>query len=354
LEYTKIGPLMICNKKLKAFSFYFLFLFVLFLSKLIQAESNKDYFRIEEKKMSDTWEHLPEPPKSFKNSSVTSLEFKINLNDTFFNYQRNNLELNLIRDIEPKNLSLIAKKENFGIGFMLSNSNAFYLFTSRQIADEQSFNCYEFNSITLGSCANADFQVSSQNIKYDKLGANIISIEGNTKTFGIGVKKYIDSFWLDSVNIELNKTSYDYDWLSPIEDISSPFLLNMNFNGILLGDAIDSVLKRLPQRDSWSSNQLNFAIKQKFMFFNNFSLISEYDFVILDFKNYVEYQDTPEYNFKYRLGIQFFKDNLSMLVFGDYYHNNLIGFEPITFNKRTEHYFDQPYGELGINIVIKF
>ena len=354
LGYTKIDPLIFRNKKLKSSSFYFLLLFILFLSQLIQAESNKYFLKIEEKKMSDTWDYLPEPPKSFKNSSVKSFEFKINLDDLFFNYQRNNLELNLIRDTEPKNLSLIAEKENFGIGFMLNNSNAFYLVTSKQVADEQSFNCYGFNSITLGSCASADFQLSSQNTKYSGLGSNIISIEGNTKTFGIGVKKYIDNFWFDSVNFEVNKTSYDYDWLSPIEDISSSFLLNMNFNGVLLGDAIDLVLNKLPQREEWSSNQLNFAIKQKFIFFNNFSLISEYDFVILDFKSYKEYEDVPEYNFKYRFGIQFFKNNLSMLIFGDYYQNNLIGFEPITFNRRTEHFFEQAYGELGMNIAIKF
>ena len=38
--------------------------------------------------------------------------------------------------------------------------------------------------------------------------------------------------------------------------------------------------------------------------------------------------------------------------YGDAYLNNLIGFEPITFNQRTEHYFDEPYGELGIKFKI--
>ena len=93
---------------------------------------------------------------------------------------------------------------------------------------------------------------------------------------------------------------------------------------------------------------------QKFFSNYSFNLISEYDIVLIDFNNYIEYQDTPKYNLKYRFGVEFFKNNLTMLIFGDYYHNNLIGFEPITFNARTEHYFDQPYGELGVNIFIKF
>lgn len=331
-----------------------LILLILYSSIFIQAENNISYLKITEKKMSDTWDYLPDPPKSFKNSSVKSLEFKINLNDIFVNYQYDNLELKLIRDTEPKDLSLIAKKENFVIGLMLNDSNAIYLLTSKQVADQQSFNCYQFNSITIGSCSNADFQISSQNIKYDELGSNIISIDGDTKTLGIGIEKYIDSYWIDLVGLEVKKTSYDYDWLSPIEDISSSFILGMNFNGVFLGDAIDSVLNKLPQRNTWSSIQLNFGIKQKFIFYYNFSLISEYNFVILDFQNYIEHQDKPEYNFKYRLGVEFFKNNFNILIFGDYYHNNLIGFEPISFNKRTEHYFDKGYGELGLSIAFTF
>ena len=304
--------------------------------------------------MSYSWDFLPEPPKSFKNSTVKSLEFKLKFNDMFFKYQHNNLELNLTRDTEPKNLSLIAEKENLELGFILDNANAIYLIASKQVADTQSFNCYQFSSIILGSCANADFQISSQNVKYDELGSNIIRIDGDTETLGIGIKKYIDSFWIDSMSLEMSETSYNYNWLSPIEDISSPFILGMNFNGILLGDAIDSVLNRLPQRETWSSNQLNFGIKQKFIPYYNFSLISEYDFVILDLNNYMEYRDTPEYNFKYRFGVELFTNNITLLIFGDYYHNNLIGFEPITFNKRTEHYFNMPYGELGLNITLTF
>ena len=61
-----------------------------------------------------------------------------------------------------------------------------------------------------------------------------------------------------------------------------------------------------------------------------------------------------EYNFRLRAGIDFNAQNLSLLFYGDAYLNNLIGFEPITFNQRTEHYFDKPYGELGLKFQFKF
>ena len=48
--------------------------------------------------------------------------------------------------------------------------------------------------------------------------------------------------------------------------IKSPFLLNLTFDGVLLGDALDDALTRLPQREKWQSSQLNLKLKQKFIF----------------------------------------------------------------------------------------
>lgn len=63
---------------------------------------------------------------------------------------------------------------------------------------------------------------------------------------------------------------------------------------------------------------------------------------------------TQDINLRIRGGIEFYFKNLSILFYGDAYLNNLIGFEPITFNQRTEHYFDKPYGELGLKFQFKF
>ena len=103
-----------------------------------------------------------------------------------------------------------------------------------------------------------------------------------------------------------------------------------------------------------TSIQLNLGIKQKFISIYNFNFIAQYDLVLLQFSDYREYKNTPEYNFRLRAGIDFNAQNLSLLFYGDAYLNNLIGFEPITFNQRTEHYFDKPYGELGLKFQFKF
>ena len=216
------------------------------------------------------------------------------------------------------------------------------------------FNCYEFSTFILGSCDSANLQISSANPKYDSLGNNIVSINASTKSYGVGYKKHFNNFWVESAAVEFVKTSYEYNWLSPLEDIKSPFLLNLTIEGVTLGDALNNTLQRFPQREGWSSSQLNLGLKQKFISIYNFNLITEYDLVLLQFSDYREYKSTPEYNFRLRAGIEFYAQNLSLLFYGDAYLNNLIGFEPITFNQRTEHYFDKPYGELGLKFQFKF
>lgn len=316
--------------------------------------TNELYLNFEQKFMDANWNFLPEVPPSFKENNSESIEAGFSYKKLQGKLFINEIDLILQRTSEPKNVSLNAKKEGASFGFNIDKKNLVSIRYSNQVADPQTFTCYEFNGFILGGCDNSSFTISSSNSKYDNLGSNIISINGDTDTFSIGYTSYINNFWLHSFSFDIAQTKYNYNWLSPIEDIQSPFLLNLTFNGTILGEAITDTLSRLPQREEWESYQINLGFKQKFVSVYNFNLIGEYDFVILDFKNYFAYADTPKYNFKIRAGLEIDLKNVRVTLFGDLYKNNLIGFEPITFNQRTEHYFKKEYGELGASIDFRF
>jgi hypothetical protein len=316
--------------------------------------ANEAYISFDQKFMDADWSFLPEVPSSFNKNSSESIEAGFSYKKIHGSLFKNDIELLLDRATEPKNITLNAKKEGGSIGYSIDDSNLVYISYSNQAANQQVFSCYEFSGFILGGCENANFIITSSNPKYEDLGSNIISIDGDTNTFMFGYERYIDNFWLNSLSFEFVKTNYNYNWLSPIEDIKSPFLLNLTINGNVLGEAIEETLGRLPQRDQWQSQQINFGLKQKFISIYNFNIIGEYDLVVLDFKNYSEYKKTPKYNLKIRAGLEIYLNNISLTFYGDIYKNNLIGFEPITFNQRTEHYFDKTYGELGVILNINF
>ena len=303
--------------------------------------------------MNADWSFLPTVPLSFDNNNSESLELALSHGKTSVVFNTNNTLLSLTRPTEPKDVSLEAQKESLEVMYQFNDEYIFYIFGFNQKAKPQIFNCYEFSGIILGGCESASFSISSSNPKYNELGENIISLDGDTSSQGIGFKKNWNNFWIYSSSIEISNTNYEYDWLSPIEDIKSPFLLNLSINGTVLGDGIDLTLKRLPQRDKWSSTQINFELKQKFVSIYNFSLVSEYGMVLIQFDNYQKYQEVPKFNLKLRLGIEFVTDKFDFLLYGDMYKNNLIGYEPITFNQRTEHYFDKAYGEIGASLKFK-
>jgi hypothetical protein len=326
---------------------------LLFLIFSISLTADEIYLKFDQKLMDADWSFLPEVPEAFEENTYTSKEIGFTFKNIKASYKSSEIDLQLQRSTEPKDVALYADKEDIKIGYLYNEKHYLYLLSSEQLADPQAFNCYEFGTFILGSCDQADLQISSSNPKYDVLGDNIISIAGNVESYGVGYQRYFNNFWISSSKIEIINTNYSYNWLSPLEDIKSPFLLNLSVNGVILGDALTTALERLPQRTDWESLQLNIGIKQKFISIYNFNLITEYDLVLLEFSDYREYKNTPKYNFRLRAGVEFYVENLSLLFYGDAYLNNLIGFEPITFNQRTEHYFDKPYGELGLKFKLK-
>ena len=330
--------------------FKYSFLFLLSLS----VNANDNFISFDQKFMDADWNFLPDVPPAFNENNSKKIELGIKFKNIKTTLYTNKIDLTLQRLSEPKNISLFTNKNGFDLGYVLKNEDYLYLLASKQSADSQLFNCYEFSTFILGSCDTANLQVSSVNPKYESLGDNIVSINASTKSHGIGYEKYFNNFWVESTAIEFIKTSYKYNWLSPLEDIRSPFLLNLIIEGVTLGDALNNTLERFPQRNEWESLQLKLRIKQKFVLIDSFNFIAEYDLVLLEFSDYREYKDTPEFNFRLRAGIEFYSGSINLLLYGDAYVNNLIGFEPITFNQRTEHYFDKPYGELGFKFLLKF
>lgn len=327
------------------------YLLVFFISSSILGSNS--FIAYEQKFMNSDWQLIPDLPQAFNSSESKLSEVSLSFKGMQVEGLLASTDLSLTRFTEPKDVSLLANKKSYKAGYYF-RSNYLYLISSYQKADQQSFKCYTFNTITIGSCKDSDLQISSDNPLYSSLGNKIIQISGQSKTNGIGIQRYINDFWISSFSIEALSTEYNYTWLSSLEDITSPFLLNLTISGTRLGDALDSGFRRLPQRTEWSSHQLNIGINQKFYSIYNFNLIAEYDLVFIEFSDYQQYKDTPNINLKFRAGIEFISEDLSMLFYGDAYVNNLIGFEPITFNQRTEHYFDQPYGELGIRLKYTF
>ena len=350
-QKTKVSvTLMIMISRL--FKTVFSITVLCFMNQLSAATEYK--FATEYRAMDESWPLLPNVPDSFQSASDLNVDLEIDFGRFGFEIGQANLDLELIRSVEPIDVSLSGKKDTLSLFYKLSDYQKITLHGSRQGADQQRFECYDFIGITIGSCEASDIQISSSKVKYDNLDGDLVAIAAETKTVGLSFFQATDLKWLDSFSVGIFSTTHEYDWLTPVEDLRSPFILGLVINGKTLGDAITETFKKFPQRDMWRLNQLNFSGRKAISIYGPVEVFVDADFAYLHHSNYRAVESAPNYNVKIRAGLRYESRPLLVELYGNYYHHNFIGFEPITFNQRTEHRFDDPYGNVGARVQFRF
>ena len=297
---------------------------------------------------------MPDLPESFKKTTSNSFGISSNLKNFYLDIDYSEIDLNLERAVEPIDVSLRAEKLLSKISYQFKSDFKLYAAAYSQDADDQVFDCYYFNGLVVGSCPSAGINISSSNTKYDELGDNLIQITGKTESRMLGFHRKIKNNFIDMIDISFQQTKHKFNWLTPIEDISSSIILGIEIGNSTLGNEINNVLQSLPQRSMWKTNQLNLGIQRTLKIKKGFTIIPSLDIRILDYKDYKNINDIPNSNFRFSLSFNYIYKNIGISLFGDYYHNNLLGFEHITFTQRTEKYFEDPYGEIGLKLTLNF
>ena len=297
---------------------------------------------------------MPDLPESFKKTTSNSFGISSNLKNFYLDIDYNEIDLNLERAVEPIDVSLRAEKLISKISYQFKSNFRLYAATYSQEADDQTFDCYYFNGLVVGSCPSAGINISSSNTKYDELGDNLIQITGKTESRMFGFYRIVKNNFIDMIDIGFEQTKHKFNWLTPIEDISSSIILDIEIGNSTLGNEINNVLQSLPQRSMWKTNQLNLGVQKTLNIKKGFNIIPSFDFKILDYKDYKNINDIPNSNFRFSLAFNYIYKNIGISLFGDYYHRNLLGFEHVTFTQRTEKYFEDPYGEIGLKLTLNF
>lgn len=295
---------------------------------------------------------LPAQDSSFEESSIDDAYLYLTTNNFFLGYASQSLLLEGTRDNFPKEVDVDVDEDIFSLGYYVG-SNLFKLSQRSTSKLSQSFDCYTFQTITLGSCYEADLSITSNSPLYEELNGDLIKIEGETSGYSLEyiIPEVSSSLsWIaDSVELAMIYDEYNYDWLTPLEAIKSNFLLNLNFDGITLGEAMQNEFARLPQRDQWETFLFRFRSK-KDLYFNNFSgLHSEFDLNYITYQGYEEYNSVPSSNIKLKLGFFVRSSNVELILFGEYFENNLLGYHPIVLNQRTESRLSKAFGQLGLS-----
>ncbi len=330
-----------------------LLIFISFFSGFLSA--NSGYLKFNNSEANKDWSFLPEIPSSFDTSSDTNYEFFFVKREFGLLVARSEFELNVARASEPKKVALSAEKNKYEVFYFLSPQSALSLAIKDQVADRQFIDCYSFGSMVIGTCDSSDLIISNSNPQYSDLNGSILLIDGSNESMALTYNFALDTSLADEIGLGLEQTKNQYFWITPLEGITSSFILNLNVGGSSLGSAIETTLKSLPQRTSWTTNQINMTIKKEFkLAYDPFSFFYEISALYIDHGDYESATSLPNSNFKLTSGIKFKYDALDFAIYGNFFQNNLLGFEPIAVNQRTENYFTQNFGSIGFEIKYNF
>jgi hypothetical protein len=329
------------------------YLFILFFLVHFELTAFDNHLELEfsEKNLDKDYDFLPSQENSFDQSKDQNINLSYFGKKYFLELDEGNLSLKGIRNSYPKEVDVDVDISKIGIGYIKDyRLIKFSKYETSKLS--QSYECYSFQAITIGGCSDADISITSSDPKYDPLGNNLISIEGQVNGYGIEYVDFDPNDFLDFFSrweIGLFYSEHNFNWLTPLEEIKSNFLLNLSFNGIKLGDALSNEFSRLPQRSQWESIFITSRFIKEFYLNNNVGILSEVSLGFLSLKNYDTYSSIPSTNHMFKLGMFYRTNILEFLIFGEYYENNLLGYHPIIQNQRTENQLTKPFGQLGIS-----
>ena len=302
-----------------------------------------------------SWDFLPTTNSSFNYSESINKELFVAQNNFGIKLSNSTFNLDLERSTYPKKLALNAESETLELFYLNDEATfAYSVSFKEQVADPQVINCYTFDSLTIGSCEEASLNISNSKAKYDSLGNALISIDGRNKSLKFNITTISNLNLIDEYSFFLEITENNFNWISPVEEITSGFIANLTYRGRRIGDLIDDTLDILPQRDSWNTVVAGLDLKKSINISKNLSFFIDPSLVLVEQLDYRNINKLIKYNFKLKSGLVINYDKLEASFYGTYYHNNLYGFEHISFNQRSEHHFNSNYGSLGVSINYNF
>ena len=338
---------MICYKKLK----YSPFLLLLIIFNL---NSLNGSFSVEHSATDKSWNFLPKFNNSFDNSKTSTLKAFLYGKKFGMQIESSKFNLDLQRSIEPKSLDLLANSNTLEFFYIQNSSNVFSISVKNQKADTQTIDCLQFSSLIIGSCVGANLSIRNTNEKYNNLGKSLLMIDGENNELKLNFYRGVNFNLFDEINLYTSVSKNSFDWLTPLEEIKSGLVFNITINNQKVGELIQNELIRLPQRDNYNIYKLGASVNKNFFINNLISLFYKLDLMFLYEDNYNEINYFPNKNIKIDSGINLNFENFVLTLSGSIYKNNILGFEDISFNQRSEHHFDKEFGTINLEFLYRF
>mgnify|MGYP005681202121 FL=1 len=282
-------------------------------------------------------------------------------------YEYKDSSATISRTVEPFETNTTGDEHSLLINYKLGSFKEIPVYinftTSLTQQDTLEIDCYSQSGVVLGgTCEGADIRLLDGQAYFNE-GRSIfypaMTVDGRAQSYRLGIEIRGELF--DRLpfyqKIELQNTRVDLSYSSKLLEIEDPLLLNASYGGIQIGEAIESLSAQLPQQTPWIERALIMEFGSKVQVTTSLSASMAIKHYRIDRTDY-EYGDNEvHYNNNTALNLALWFDSGNDLIFyvrGQLSHHNLLGMDPLAYNRKTSKFFAQPHGEISIGMGYAF
>ncbi len=294
----------------------------------------------------------------------------------FFSYKWEKLKIayekvdssgEVTRQSYPKILRTDVNSDAFHVSYKVSESEKHYfdvgIYVKEEEQDPVTIDCYAFGeTIVGGSCDEAKLRLLDSDIyrnSGDLVYKPVLETEGSSETKGLFLRISSKDLKLLNFNHTLSYrvSEVQQSFQSEILNTTDSFIRGLSINGQKAGDLLDNFKNELPQLSPWKENTFKYSLSNLYPIGNKFAISGMYSFIKVKRKDYLENPSKKDFNKNHLVDVTFlyqFQQNSILYLKLSASSNYLLGENPLAYNRRSNHLFDHPYGQVYAGLLFNF
>ncbi len=273
----------------------------------------------------------------------------------------------VIRNTFPKSLKTKVNTQALYFSYKFKETEARYfdigILFKEENQDPVKIDCYAFGStIVGGSCDEAKLRLLDSEI-YKSTGQlvyePVLQTEGSSDTKGIYLRISPKDLNLLNFSHTFSYKTSEINQLfqSTILNTTDSFIRGLTISGQNAGDLLDNFKNELPQLTPWNENTFKYSLSNLYPIGNKFAVSGMYSFIKVKRKDYLNNPNKKDFNKNHLLDISLLyqiQNNSILYLKLSASTNYLLGENPLAYNRRSNHLFDHPYGQIYAGLLINF
>jgi hypothetical protein len=248
---------------------------------------------------------------------------------------------------------------NYHLGYFIDFPMYINLSASVVEQDSVDIDCYAHNGLVLGgTCENADIRLLDGEA-YITGGETTyypaMTINGRAQSYRIGLEIRGELFgglpFYQKIDYQSSRTEVSYS--SKLLEIDDQLLLNSSYRGISFEETITNLSSQLPQQTPWTEQAVIIEFGSKLGVTDKLSASLSLRHYLIDRRDYQYGANETIYKDNTALDLALWyqpSTEIMLYIKGQVSQRNLLGIEPLAYNRKTSKFFEQPYGQIAAGI----